>query len=547
MVATSHSVGREFLIALFIAAPLYLCGTFNHDLWRPAEAREAGIAREMIENGNWVATYLNGHLFLEKPPLYTWALALPLKWIGYRDWVVRIPVFLFTLATLILTFFLARRMLGAAGAAAALVSLASMWLFMEVNHGAMVDNGLVFFTTLAMLACFNLCIPAPQARLWAILFYLSLGAAFLCKGVVGFALVLAGVCPFLLFRKSRPAWRTLHPFLGLLILAIMIGGWLGALWLKGGADYYRVFFIENHLQRFLGKAGPTPEWFYYFPYLLITPFPWTILLPPALWLIWRRRQADKLTTRPFVDFLFWWVIGMFFLLSVAGSKDNQYLMPILPPVAIVCGAWVEYTLSGQPLPRWSLPFLWLFAVLAGLGAIALPIVPMVTAHKLLPGCLAWSLGLGGVAILAWRALYRKAWLRVWLGLGLLAIASGCGMGLWIEGILNQQKTFKPLVGMLVEHVPVKAELWGYDLGENAEGALVFYGRRAMRLESIEKAAALAGQDQPTFILLMSHSKSCETQEELIRTGSWFLIRQMPCGNRQYWLVGNAATSESLKH
>jgi 4-amino-4-deoxy-L-arabinose transferase-like glycosyltransferase len=95
---------RGLGLALLIALPLYIFGTFNHDLWRPAEAREAGIAREMIENGNWVATYLNGNLFLEKPPLYTWAIALPLQWLGYREWVVRIPVFLFTLGTLVTVY-----------------------------------------------------------------------------------------------------------------------------------------------------------------------------------------------------------------------------------------------------------------------------------------------------------------------------------------------------------------------------------------------------------------------------------------------------------
>ena len=42
------AAGRGLLVALLIVLPLYIFGTFGHDLWRPAEAREAGIAREMI-------------------------------------------------------------------------------------------------------------------------------------------------------------------------------------------------------------------------------------------------------------------------------------------------------------------------------------------------------------------------------------------------------------------------------------------------------------------------------------------------------------------
>jgi 4-amino-4-deoxy-L-arabinose transferase-like glycosyltransferase len=215
---------RGLGLALLIALPLYIFGTFNHDLWRPAEAREAGIAREMIENGNWVATYLNGNLFLEKPPLYTWAIALPLQWLGYREWVVRIPVFLFTLGTLVTVYWLARRRLGVIGAQGALVSLATMWLFLEVNHGAMIDNGLVFFVTLAMFA-FHRMSEKPRLILgWAALFYGCLGLAFLCKGAVGPLLILVAVTGFVLSWRQWSLLRSWHPALGMLILLLLVGG-----------------------------------------------------------------------------------------------------------------------------------------------------------------------------------------------------------------------------------------------------------------------------------------------------------------------------------
>ncbi len=152
--------------ALLVAAPLYVCSVFNHDLWRPAEAREAGIAREMIESGNWVATHLNGRPFLEKPPLYTWLIAGPLLIFGYQDWAVRLPVLVFTLATLAAVYGLARRWLARA-AQAALIALGTMALFLEVNHGAMVDNGLVFFTLTAMWAATALETEWPRRRRWA--------------------------------------------------------------------------------------------------------------------------------------------------------------------------------------------------------------------------------------------------------------------------------------------------------------------------------------------------------------------------------------------
>ena len=253
---------RPFAIILLLVMPLFLFGTFNHDLWRPAEAREAGIAVEMIENGNWAATYLSGRLFLEKPPLYTWALALPLLVFGRHDWAVRIPVFIFTVATLALLYPYARRRLGVFGAQAAVAVLATMALFLEVNHGAMIDNGLMFFIMLAMLAFDRLSEPdAVRANFWAFVFYFATAGAFLCKGLIGPGLLAAAALAHILFSRDWRLPLRARPLLGVAILALFIGPWLVALWLRGGREYFHTFFVVNHLMRFQGAEGPQGEWF----------------------------------------------------------------------------------------------------------------------------------------------------------------------------------------------------------------------------------------------------------------------------------------------
>ena len=39
-------------------------------LWDPDEPRQAIMAREMMDRGDYIHSYLNGILYLEKPPLY---------------------------------------------------------------------------------------------------------------------------------------------------------------------------------------------------------------------------------------------------------------------------------------------------------------------------------------------------------------------------------------------------------------------------------------------------------------------------------------------
>ncbi len=531
---------RGLGLALLIALPLYALGTFGHDLWRPAEAREAGIAREMIESGNWVATYLNGHLFLEKPPLYTWAIALPLKLFGYRDWVVRIPVFLFTFGTLATVYALARRRLGVTGARGSVVSLASMWLFLEVNHGAMIDNGLVFFVSLAMLAFYRLA-EGGRRWAWAALFYAALGLAFLCKGGVGPALILAAAVGFLASRREWGLLRTSQPALGAAILGVIVGGWLWALWLKGGADYYRVFFIDNHLMRFLGQEGPAQAWHYYAPLVFAVTFPWVLIAPAGIWTAWRQRREDGPGARRFWNYLLWFG-AMFVLLSVVGGKDNQYLLPLLPPAAVCCGAWVEAWFTGKPCPGWCRALTRLFAVVLALGAFLAPLAPGLHAREFQPGALVWAALLLAVAAVTLRALWRDRRRAAALGAALLVAGSGLTLGLFLEKALNAHKTMKPLVPVIRAVQAGGATLWGYDLNENTEGALIFYGLRPGRVTTLEQAAALARQSEPAVILLASRNDRNTFKDQILAMGQWQILRQEWIGGRRYWLMGNGAAA-----
>ncbi len=534
---------KTLLAALLVAGPLYLCGTFNHDLWRPAEAREAGIACKMLENGDWTATYLNDDLFLEKPPLYTWAIAACLKIFGRHDWVVRLPVLAFTLGTLILTFYLARIRLGTAGAQGAVISLATMSLFLEVNHGAMVDNGLMFFITLALLAFYRLHAGAAHACGWAALFYTALALAFLTKGGIGPALILAAASGYTAAGRHRGIWRRAHPLLGAAILLILIGGWLGALWRQGGAEYFHVFFIRNNLDRLLGQYGPTGAWHYYLPYFFSSALPWTILLPAGIWCIWQGWQGEsKRGARDYWNFMAWWVGAFFVMLSLAGGKDHQYLLPLLPPLAIVCGAWIEHTIHHPATSRWSNWLAWIFTGGAALAALAMPWLPRLidAGHAGRIGyAAAWTLLPTAAAALAAWALAHRQWRSYWRALAALAIISGLTMGIFVEPALDRAKSIRPLSAMLRAQLPADAILWGYDLDENTVGALIFYGHRHRRLAGLGDHLRLLQESQPQWLLLMSREAGRQPDvERLLNTGSWTTQARLDAGGRWFWLLGN---------
>ncbi len=108
-----------------------------------------------------------------------------------------------------------------------------------------------------------------------------------------------------------------------------------------GPDFAREFFWKHHFQRFAtaALAHVRPFWFY-IPVLAAALFPWT----PALVLLFRRYRDRR------VQFLVAWFAFGFLFFSVSHNKLPGYLLPLLPPVAALCGI----ALAEAKRARWVL-------------------------------------------------------------------------------------------------------------------------------------------------------------------------------------------------
>lgn len=545
------SMRRAFFLALAFIVPAYFLMLFGHDLWRPAETREAGIARVMIESGDWTATHLNDTVFLEKPPLYTWTLAASLKVFGYHTWAIRLPVFCFALGTLLLTFSLAGRWAGPVGALAAALGLATMWLFLEVNHGAMIDNGLVFFMTLAMLAFERMSTSARRPAAWAYLFYTALSLTFLTKGAIGVALVGIAVIAFIIWTRPRLTLRAWHPIPGLLIMAVLVGGWLLALWQRGGAEYFEIFFIRHHLVRFLGLTPYHPEgypiapWYYYLSYLVTGPVPWTLLILPGIWLAIRQVRQDPVEARRYWCLMTCWMGGMLLLLSIARSKDNQYLLPIFPPLAILVGTWIAHLtagpLPGGRAPRWAMALTGLTVALPAAVVWVLPLLAAVLRHQ--PWTPAGWIFAAALALLGgWTllALVRGEWALVWPRMAALALAAILAFVCYIKPLMNAAKSSRPFCAMLYKIISPGAAFYGYGLNENTVGALTFYGPRPTRLTALRDTLDWGTAPDPVYLLMVPRDGSWALCDLVMRSGHWRILYEMHDGRRVFRLLGNQA-------
>ncbi len=91
-------------IVLLLAAILFICNIWGYDLWAPDEPFYGEGAREMIADGQWLVSHVNGEFDDDKPPAYFWLIALlSLPFAEVSSFTARLPSVLAAFGTVALT------------------------------------------------------------------------------------------------------------------------------------------------------------------------------------------------------------------------------------------------------------------------------------------------------------------------------------------------------------------------------------------------------------------------------------------------------------
>jgi 4-amino-4-deoxy-L-arabinose transferase-like glycosyltransferase len=371
-------------------------------LMDPDEGRYAEIAREMLALRNWLIPHLNHLPYLEKPPLVYWLTAASFKVFGFTAAAARLPVAVSALAGVFLAYSLGRVLWGPlAGVLGALV-LATCAGYVALGRILILDMTFALFLNLAIgLGYLALSRVRPRLWPWA---YLALALAVLTKGPV--ALVLAGPILVIWAAVCRRPWSPLINLKGWLLLAILTLPWFIAVQWRY-PEFFRFFFLEHHLLRFLTPAIHPEPLYYYLPVLLGLMLPWTWLLP---WVLATNRWRD-----PDERFLMIWATVILLFFSLSRGKLAPYILPALLPLALLVGrSLVELTGPGRlSLNSRVLKNSLIIWAMSGVALVALnfwtpePLARALgrinlTSHFLLIVCLIWTLT--PLAALIWRHL-----------------------------------------------------------------------------------------------------------------------------------------------
>ena len=339
------------------------------------EGRYAEVPREMFTSGDWLTPRLNFVNFFDKPPLLYWGIAGSYAIFGAGEFAARLIPALAALLGVGVAAGLGRRMFGPrAGWLSGVILLTSlMWTVMaRVVLTDMLVSALVF-CALAFwwLATSDDC--ARRRNDYLALFWLALGLGMLAKGPVAPVLCGGAIFVYLLVCKRWSDLKNLGWAWGLPLFIVVAAPWYVAIALRH-PEFNNAFWFEQNFARFTGaikdvdhSEGPLFLW----QYLPLVIFPWSVYALPALVYGWKRllpARTQKQRATVFLTSAFAFVMLFF---SASESKLITYILPVVPPLAILIAAYFDRLLDAPKLdlfPRVCGAFFALILIVGGVVA-----------------------------------------------------------------------------------------------------------------------------------------------------------------------------------
>lgn len=295
----------------------------------------AGIARQMVMEGDWLVPRIGDRVWLEKPPLPYWLAALCSVGLGgFTESSVRLPSVLSGLGVVLLVAGLATRWFGAAiGLLAGLVQCTTVYMvtysrLSEENMplALLVTAAISVFVRLQGIGGEDL---SERGRRWAaVLFWSLVGLTNLLKGLLFGAAIILGPCAvWLLLRRDRVAWRRAFSPLGIVLAIGLVVVWPIAILSREPAA---LDLLNAEIRRRLSGTFTGNPWWYYLTTPLWQLLPWTPFLfagaAPSFARAFRDRDAPD-------RFLLCWALVPAIMLSLVPGKHHHYLIHCLPAVS----------------------------------------------------------------------------------------------------------------------------------------------------------------------------------------------------------------------
>ncbi|MGD9645542.1 MAG: ArnT family glycosyltransferase [Pirellulales bacterium] len=348
---------------------------------RGEEPRRATVAREMIETGDWIVPRQQGTLFLSRPPLQNWLIAISARLGGgFNEVTVRLPGVLAVLATSLLLYGVTRLFVANIGALGAAISYATMIQVLEL--GQLAETETLF--TLLVSASLLLWI-AGHASTWHpavtwCLPYAIVGLGTLTKGPQAPVYFAATVGMYLLLARDwRFAFSRWH-LLAIGVAVAIVAAWQVPYTLAVGWEASRQIYQGDVALRFADTRWSTifKHIAEYPVEVIVCTCPWSLLL---LAYIHRGLWQSLGRARPYVVFVCVAIAVTFPTCWLVPGARGRYYMPLYPCIAALFGVVVAQCSAQRPAIFWQ--YAWRRFLLG--GVLLMPVLGGVVLYFSLRG------------------------------------------------------------------------------------------------------------------------------------------------------------------
>lgn len=324
----SLSTRNITLLVAIAMALLFFWGLGSVPFLSVNEARRAVTVREMREAGSWLLPYMNGDLYLSKPPFFYWAGLVSTAVLGnLSEWSVRLPSALAAALCCVGTYLYGVRQAGRQVGLFAVVFLAANGAFSLFARRSEIEMLLTLLCFGALLAAWQFIFLQGRV-LWSRLSYVLLGCALLTKGPVCLLWVTAPILAYALIYRDARAKAYLCDGWGWLIAVVLGSSWYLAVSVSQGWGIWASIISEDIVKKIDGQGAEA--WYAYLLYLAGDFFPfWLIVFvqPRKFWAMIRaRREAGMLLICSLLPLL---------VFSLFTEKHGKYLLPVYPSMALL--------------------------------------------------------------------------------------------------------------------------------------------------------------------------------------------------------------------
>ena len=354
-----RAAGASLLVVL-LCAPLFLAGLGRSGLNDPDEGRNAEVAREMLVLGDWVTPRINDARYLDKPPVFFWAVASCYRLLGVNETAARLPSALAAIAALGLTVWFGRRWLGERAGLLAGVLLALSPLYLVFARLVIFDMLLLLCTTASTIAFYEAMEGEGRGRLASGAGFLLAGVGTLVKGPVALLGPLLVATAWALWRRRPGLLLRLRWGQGLLLYLAVTAPWLYLVESRN-PGFLRYALLGENLARMAANPYDTQRPFHFY-LKVIAPgaFPWIVLcLAQGVRALWRRVRRGHAVTAggasasggahpgapPSADlagrFVALWFVVVLLFFSFIASKRPSYVLPCAVPIALLAARLID--------------------------------------------------------------------------------------------------------------------------------------------------------------------------------------------------------------